>query len=165
MKIESNQPVKIEIPHLFHDLIWSEVSSFWSPSNKIRWLSLQEHYLCLLFLASSSSFFAFFQASISENFLPASWSRNNLSIQWQSWLFCQLKMKRKAVFIASLLFKVDTSLPFLLCVLFSMVSWFLLIPRVLWGICEELFLNQIWIRAISESPVFTTHQTVGKFMF
>lgn len=91
VKIESNQPVKIEIPHLLHDLIWFEVASFWSPSNKRSWLSLQEHDLplYLLFSASSSSFFAFFfQASISENFPTAPWPKDNSSSPQWSWFFC-----------------------------------------------------------------------------
>lgn len=72
VKIESNQPVKIEIPHLLHDLIWFEVSSFWSPSNKMNWLSFQEHYLHLglLLTAPFCSFLFSFLASSFRLQLP-----------------------------------------------------------------------------------------------
>lgn len=85
MKIESNQPVKIEIPYLLHDLIWFEVSSFWSPSNKTSWLHLQLHslHLCLLCSGSTSSSFVFFWF----------WNLPNISLApiswlWPSGLFC-----------------------------------------------------------------------------
>ena len=102
-KIESNQPVKIEIPHLLHDLIWFEVASFGSPSNKMNCLFFQECclHLCLLFSASSSSFCGL---RLSGSWL---WKLPNHSLA-----FATIN-KRKAVLIASLLFMSGTSLSIL----------------------------------------------------
>ena len=136
-KIESNQPVKIEIPHLLHDLIWFEVASFGSPSNKMNCLFFQECclHLCLLFSASSSSFCGL---RLSGSWL---WKLPNHSLA-----FATIN-KRKAVLIASLLFMSGTSLSILFfCILLSL-SFIIssLPPRVLWGLAEEPFLNQRWI--------------------
>ena len=135
-KIESNQPVKIEIPHLLHDLIWFEVASFGSPSNKMNCLVFQECYLhlCLLFSASSSSFCSL---RLSGSWL---WKLPNHSLA-----FATIN-KRKAVLIASLLFMSGTS-PSILFLYspFPEFHYFLLTPRVLWGLAEEPFLNQRWI--------------------
>lgn len=83
-----------------------------------------------------------------------------------------LTKNKKYIPSAPLLFMLGTALLMLFHVLFSLSFMISLIPRVLWGFCEEPFLNQIRIQAVSEfhlilrqeSPGLKTHQNVGKFL-
>lgn len=137
VKIESNQPVQIEIPYLLHDMIWFEVSSFWSPSNKMSWLYLQLHslHLCLLSSGSSSSSFVFFfQAYGSENFLMSHWlpyhgyGNQGFSANW--------KWKKSSFFSFSSIYK-SLLCPSFFIFFFSLsLIIFPLILRLLWGLGE-----------------------------
>lgn len=162
-KIESNQPVKIEIPHLLHDLIWFEVASFGSPSNKMNCLFFQGCYLhlCLRFSASSSSFCGL---PLSGSWL---WKLPNHSLALAT------MNKRKAVLIASLLFTSSTSLSILFLYSPFPVSLF---PLWLLGFYEDLLKKHFLIKGestVSEfcmlfgqhCDVLRTEENSGKFMF